>query len=183
MSLRAIGLVELNSVAAGIRAADEMLKAAEVELMMSRPVCPGRYLALVSGDTGSVNSAISVGREMGGEFLVDWFVIPHVHDSVFPAISCASRPLAMDALGVIETYSSASCIKASDAAAKAGSVELIEIRLATGLAGKSFVTMTGAVDSVKASVEAGLESLNGSGLALNSLVIPAPSRDLIPSLM
>ena len=57
-TLRAIGCLELNSIAMGMHSADEMVKAAEVALVMARPTCPGRYLVVVSGDTGAVNSAV-----------------------------------------------------------------------------------------------------------------------------
>ena len=42
MKLRTIGCVELNSIGVGIQTADEMVKAANVELVISRPPCPGR---------------------------------------------------------------------------------------------------------------------------------------------
>lgn len=182
MEYKTIGLLELNSVAKGIESADEMIKAAEVELLMARSACPGRYLAMIAGDVGAVEDSIGVGRQTAGEFLVDNFVIPNVHPSVFPALSCTTGIPEMDALGVIETYSSASCIIAADAAAKAGDVALIEIRCATGLAGKSFVTMTGDVDSVNASVNAGIEALEDEGLIMSYVVIPSPSQELYASL-
>ena len=40
----AIGLVEFNSIAVGIEAADAMLKVSEVELLMAKTVCPGKYI-------------------------------------------------------------------------------------------------------------------------------------------
>ena len=166
MDFNAIGLIELNSVVKDIEGAEEMIKAGEAELLMSRTACPCRYLAMIAGDVGAVEDSIGVGKRVAGEFLVDNFVIPNVHPSVFPALSCATSIPELDALGVIETYSSASCILAADAAAKAGDVELIEIRCATGLAGKSFVTMTGDVDSVNASVSAGIDALVQQDLEL-----------------
>ncbi|MEW6264001.1 MAG: BMC domain-containing protein [Thermodesulfobacteriota bacterium] len=178
MNFKAIGLLELSSVAVGLAAADAMIKAAAVEMIQARTACPGRYLVLVAGDTGSVQSSVQVGRQAAGEFLVDWFVIPNVHPDVFPALSCATPAPRIGALGVIETYSSASCILAADAAAKAGQVELIEIRCATGLAGKSFVTLTGDVGSVQASVEAGVAAVQDTGLVMSHVVIPALSPEL-----
>ncbi len=83
----------------------------------------------------------------------------------------------------METYSSASCVLAADAAAKAGSVMLIELRLATGLAGKSYLTLTGQVDAVRASVAAGVAAVAESGLVLNQVVIPAPHPALRPKLL
>ena len=182
MEYKAIGLIELSSVAKGVECADNMIKAASVELLMARAACPGRYLAMVAGDTGSVQSAVESGREDAGEFLVDWFVIPNVHPAVFPALSCAVPAPLTGALGIIETYSTASCIMASDAAAKAADVALAEIRCATGLAGKSFVTMTGDVGSVRAAVDAGVASILDTGLIMSHVVIPSPSREVYASL-
>ena len=175
---KAIGLVELNSVARGVYAADEMIKAAAVELIMARPVCPGRYLAMVSGDTGAVKNSVEKGREIAAELIVDWFIIPNVHPDVFPALSSATLVPQIDALGIIETYSTASCILAADTAAKAGDIDLIEIRFATGLAGKSYVSLTGDVGSVQVSVQAGVAAIEETGLVLSHVVIPSPSPEL-----
>jgi microcompartment protein CcmL/EutN len=183
MEYRAIGLIELNSVAKGVESADEMIKAADVELLMARSACPGRYLVMISGDVGSVEDSVRAGKEIAGEFLVDTFVIPNVHPAVFPALSCATQIQEIDALGIIETYSSASCITAADAAAKTAEVALIEIRCATGLAGKSFVTLTGDVGSVNAAVSAGVEVLSDQGLIQSYVVIPSPSEELYTSLV
>jgi microcompartment protein CcmL/EutN len=182
MGFKAIGLIELNSVAKGVHCADEMIKAASVELIMARPVCPGRYLALIAGDVGSVQNSVAVGRDVAGEFLVDSFIIPNVHPTIFPALSCATQILDIRALGIIETYSAASCILAADAAVKAAEVDLIEIRCATGLAGKSYVTLTGDVGSVQAAVDSGLGALEDEGLIQSHVVIPSLSRELYPNL-
>ena len=63
MKLRTIGCVELNSISTGMHVADEMVKAAEVQLVLARPTCPGRYLVIVTGDTGADDSA-SLDAEM-----------------------------------------------------------------------------------------------------------------------
>jgi len=182
MEYKAIGLVELNSVAKGVECADDMVKTADVELLMARSACPGRYLAMIAGDVGSVQNSIDVGRTTAGEFLVDTFVIPNVHPDIFAALSCATVVPEINALGIIETYSSASCITAADAAAKAADVALIEIRCATGLAGKSFVTLTGDVGSVNAAVDAGVAAVADEGMIQSHVVIPSPSKELYPNL-
>ncbi|MFH1138240.1 MAG: BMC domain-containing protein [Pseudomonadota bacterium] len=183
MEYRAVGLVELNSVAKGVQAADEMLKAANVELILARPVCPGRYLAMVVGDTGAVKSAVHAGREVAPELLVDSFVIPNIHPAVMPALGCVSTVTQIKAVGLIETYSTASCILAADAAVKAADVVLLEIRFATGLAGKSFASLTGNVGAVQAAVKAGVSVLESSGLVLAHVVIPSPHKDLHQKLL
>ena len=178
MELKAIAMLELNSIAKGVEAADEMLKASDVELVMAQPICAGKFMVLVSGDVDSVEQAAEAGKETAGEFLVDDFVIPNVHTSVFPALTATTRVQSIDSLGIIETFSVASSIMAADAAVKAADVDIIEIRCATGLGGKSFLYLTGDVSSVNSAVEAGVDVLRGTGLILSHVVIPSPSRDI-----
>ena len=39
--MTAIGVLELNSIARGFEAADDMVKTAAVDLLVAKPVCPG----------------------------------------------------------------------------------------------------------------------------------------------
>ena len=159
MTKNAIGIVELSSIASGYSTSDEMLKAANVDLLLARSICSGKYMVMVSGDVDSIERSNEVGKTVAGEFLVDDFVIPNVHESIFAAITATTRIKRIASLGVIETFSVASSIMAADAGVKAADVEIIEIRCATGLGGKSFLYLTGSVDSVEAAVEAIMKRL------------------------
>lgn len=178
MKLRTIGCVELSSIGMGIQTADEMVKAAEVELVMARTTCPGRYLVIVTGDTGAVTNSVQRGLAMAGELTVDSFIIPNVHESVIPAMNGTAEHEHINALGIIETYSAASCVLAADAAAKAGEVHLLEVRLCAGLGGKAFVIMTGEVSAVQSSVDAGAANVTEGGPVVSKIVIPSPCEDL-----
>ncbi len=178
MKLKTIACLELNSIALGMYAADIMVKASNVELVIARTTCPGRYLIVITGDTGAVQSSLQSGIVAGGDQVVDSFVLSHVHEDVIIAFSGVSDATRINALGIIETFTSAAGILAADAAAKAASVQLLEIRFAAGLAGKAFVTMTGEVSAVQAAVEAGVKGVGLSGPVLSHVVIPSPSEDL-----
>lgn len=52
-----IGMIEFNSIAKGIEASDIMMKAGEVELMRANTICPGKFIAMVSGDIAAVESS------------------------------------------------------------------------------------------------------------------------------
>ena len=56
---RAIGMIEFKTVSAGVAAADIMVKTAAVELVEAQTVCPGKYIALITGDLSSVEAAVS----------------------------------------------------------------------------------------------------------------------------
>ena len=63
----AIGMVELNSIARGIETCDYMVKAAQIQLLRSSTVCPGKYLILIGGETGDVRASMKEGMLRGGE--------------------------------------------------------------------------------------------------------------------
>ncbi|MFC2030713.1 BMC domain-containing protein [Chloroflexota bacterium] len=168
----AIALVETNSVATGILAGDTMVKKAVVDLLEARPVCPGKFLVLIGGEVGPVRESYQVGTAAAADTLVDKLLLPNVHPSVFPALMSTTPPRGDEALGIIETVTAAVCIIAADAAVKAADVQLLEIRLANGLGGKSFVLMEGTVADVEASVAAGVELVKQEGLLIRKVIIP-----------
>ncbi|MDQ7095277.1 BMC domain-containing protein [Desulfosporosinus sp. PR] len=172
--MESIGLLELNSIARGIEAADAMLKAAQVDLLEAKPVCPGKYIVMICGDVAAVQSAVDAGKNIGSVAAIDDFILPNVHPHVIKAISSSTEVSELKALGIIETFSIASLIVAADTAAKAGQVDLIEIRIGMGIGGKSFVTMTGDVSSVTSSVEAGVVLASERGMLIEKVVIPSP---------
>ncbi|MBU3191146.1 BMC domain-containing protein [Clostridium bowmanii] len=181
--LRAIGLVEFISIAKGIEAADAMLKAADVEILVSTPVCPGKYIVLVHGDVSAVESSVDAGVRIGATYVVDSFILPNVHPAVYPSITSTSITADIQALGILESFSIASMIVCADAALKAADVDAIELRLGTGVGGKSFFTLTGDVDAVKVAVEAGARNAIEKGVLVEKVVIPSPSKKLLQYLL
>lgn len=174
----AIGMIELTSIARGIKATDLMLKTAYVEVVSATPVCPGKYIAIIKGDVAAVESSVSIGAATAGEYLVDSFILPNVHPGVFPAITATSMPEGTGALGIMECFSLASMIIAADAALKAADVQALELRLGSGLGGKAYFTFTGDVAAVEAGIEAGKAIALDRGLLVETEVIPAPAERL-----
>lgn len=179
---KAIGMIEFTSISKGIYVADEMVKTSDVEIVTANSVCPGKYIAIVHGDVSSVETSVRRGVELADEFLVQSIVIPNVHPRVFPAIVGANMPRKIQALGILESYSLATMVIATDAVLKCAELDAIEIRLGTGLGGKSYFTFTGDVAAVKTGVEVGMETLGAEGMLLNAEVIPSPSKKLIQTL-
>lgn len=177
--LNAIGGVELSSVAKGLETADAMLKTSKVNLLLSRTICPGKYIVLVSGDVGDVNAAVESGSSKASHSLVDSFVIPNIHPDVFPAIEGTAVVNDLESLGVIESFSVSALIEAADAAVKAASIKLLEIRLAMALGGKAFALMTGSVAATQTAVNAGAASIGKKGLLVEKVVIPQPRKELL----
>ena len=99
-----IGLIEMGSIALGMQAADLMLKTSEVELMISRTICSGKYMTLIAGDVAAVNSAVSNAVDTIGFGVIDHFVIPNVDDKIFPAIEGKNEVKMLESIGIVEAY-------------------------------------------------------------------------------
>lgn len=174
----AIGLLEFNSIARGIEAADSMLKKAKVELLEAHPICAGKYIILITGDVDAVRSSLAEGIEISKQYLVDKLLIPNIHPQIFPALTASTQIAEIKALGVIETFSAASAIIAADIAAKTAKINLIDMRLANGMGGKSYFSLTGEVADVEAAVQASEDSIKEEGLLVESIIIPSVHSDM-----
>ena len=179
----AIGMVEFISIARGIYAADQMVKASEVEIVTAVSACPGKYIAIITGDVSSVQNSVDVGEELAEEYLVDAIVIPNVSKGIFPAIAGATMPESVQAVGIVECFSMATMIIAADAILKAAELDAIELRMGNGLGGKAYFTFTGDVAAVQTGVDAGKAMIKDKGLLVNAEVIPSPSKRLVASLL
>ena len=175
-----LGLVEVTSIGVGYRAQDAMLKAADVELLLARSICSGKYLIAVAGDVASVQASVDAGAAAAEGALIERRVVSRLHPSVFPAISMSVdlAPEQFEALGIIETFSASTIVEVADAAAKAANIKLFRIHLAMAVGGKGFVLMTGDISSVEAAVAAAAPVAGAEGMLVSAIVIPSPRREL-----
>jgi len=180
---KAIGLIELRSIARGMLTTDAILKAADVELLRAHVVCPGKYIILVAGTISHVTTAINTGQTIAPEVVVDHFILPNVHPSVFPALTATTEIDDVKAIGIVETFTLAGAIVAADTAVKAAPVQLIEIRLPFAMGGKAFTLFTGEISSVRNAVQSAVSQLKDEGVIDSFAVIPAPHKDLIEKLL
>ena len=150
---RAIGMIEIKTTPAGITAADAMVKTSEVEIVEAQTVCPGKYIAIITGDLSAVKAAVDTAVTTYEDKCIDSFVLGNPHESIIPAIYGTTQVEEISALGILETYDAASIIEAADQAAKTAIVDLIELRIAKGMCGKSYMLLTGEVSAVEASIE------------------------------
>lgn len=181
--MEAIGILESNSIAKGIEAADAVLKAADTALLYAKPVCPGKYTILFYGDVAAVSASLDAGAAVIDAHLVDSVVIPRIHPQVIQAISLSTAPDGVNAVGVMEFFSVTAAVYAADAAAKAADVTLLDVRLGVGIGGKSFAVLTGEVAAVEEAVRCGMAVGEEKGLAVTSTVIPSPRKEIFDTLL
>ncbi|MFQ5745952.1 MAG: BMC domain-containing protein [Gemmatimonadota bacterium] len=168
----ALALIDFGSVAAGIEAADAMVKRAPIDVVRAGTVQPGRYLVLIGGSVADVEEALAAGRDVGGDDVLDHVFLPNVHPAVVEAIGGGRVPDEADALGVVETTTVASAILAADAGVKGAEIRLLEVRLADGLGGKGIVLYSGFVADVETAVDIGCGAIDPPARLVRRVVIP-----------
>ena len=173
---KAIGMIEFKTTSTGVTAADAMVKTSEVEIVEAQTVCPGKYIAIITGDLSAVKAAVDTAVTTYEDKCIDSFVLGNPHESIFPAIYGTTQVEDISALGILETYDAASIIEAADQAAKTAIVDLIELRIAKGMCGKSYMMITGEVSAVEASIDRAKELVAAKGMYLDSSVIAHPDR-------
>ncbi len=175
---KAIGMIEFKTVASGITAADRMVKTAEVELLEAQVVCPGKYIALIAGNLSAVKAAVEAAENSDSENMIGKFILGNPDESIFPAIYGTSQVGQVSALGILETYDASSIIVAADTAAKTAIVQLIELRIAKGMCGKSYLLLTGEVAACEAAIAKAKNSVRETGMFLDSSVIANPDEKI-----
>jgi microcompartment protein CcmL/EutN len=169
----AVGILEFSSIAVGIVAGDAMVKAAPLGSIYAGTVHPGKYLVLVSGNTAPVEVALTVGREVGEDWIIDRLFLPDIHPAVTAALTEGGTAASLrgEAVGIVETATVATVVQAADAGVKAAQVEVSAVRLADGLGGKGYVLFSGHIADVEAAVEAARDWAEHTGQLVEARIV------------
>ena len=175
---KSIGVIELKSVPKGVEATDAALKAAGIEMVSAHPACPGKYEIILTGSISNVTAAVNHVVAKFESYVIDSSIMGRIDEQVIKALFGTQTSEKKGSLGLIETFSAASCIKAADIAVKTARVEIYDIRISRGMGGKGVIMLTGEVGDVTASVEAGAAYAKQQATLASSCVIAAPHEGL-----
>jgi len=184
----AVGIIELGSIYKGYEVQDAVLKAANVEKIVARTICSGKFFMVVRGTVADVETAIAVAGDVGGFSVVNLATIPNVDPRVFPAIAGSTvieltGQKKVGALLIIETFSVVSAIKAADLAVKEAELELIRVHVAMAVGGKGFVVMTGDIGALESAVKPAIEYCRQEGMLAGYAIIRNPHEDVLRELL
>ncbi len=175
---KAIGVIELKSVPKGVEATDSALKSAGVDVVSAHPACPGKYEIILTGSISNVTASVDHVLEKFGSYVIDSSVMGRIDEQVITALFGTQKAEKKGSLGLIETFSAATTIKAADIAVKTARVDIFDLRVSRGMGGKGVVLLTGEVGDVTAAVEAGANYAKQTGQLSSSSIIAAPHADL-----
>lgn len=185
----ALGIIELASIGKGFEVQDAILKAANVEKIIARTICSGKYFIAIRGDVADVESAVGVAIETGGYAIVNTATIPNLDPKVFPAIAGTTvyeqgaKGGHIGALLIIETFSVVSAIKAADLAVKEAELDLLRVHVAMAIGGKGFLVITGDISSLEAALQPVIAYCKEDGMLADYSLIKNPHEDVLRELI
>ena len=185
----ALGIIELASIHKGFEVQDAILKAANVEKIIARTICSGKYFIAVRGEVADVETTVAVANEIGGFSIINTTVIPNLNPKVFPAIAgnvvfdMGQQPKKIGALLILETFSVVSAIKAADLAVKEAELELLRVHVAMAIGGKGFLVMTGDISALEAAVQPAIAYCKEDGMLAGYSLIKNPHEDVLRELI
>lgn len=175
---KAIGVIELKSIPKGVEATDAALKSAGVDMVSAHPSCPGKYEIILTGSISNVTASVDHVLSKFEGYVIDSSIMGRIDEQVIKALFGTQKTEKKGSLGLIETFSAATTIKAADIAVKTARVEIFDLRVSRGMGGKGVVMLTGEVGDVTAAVEAGSAYAQGQGMLSSNSIIAAPHADL-----
>jgi microcompartment protein CcmL/EutN len=173
----ALGLIEIDGVPRAMRAQDAAQKRADVEILASAPVTPGKIILILAGRVANVEESLAAADAVAGAMRIDILFLPGVHPSVVSAVRGARELAAAEALVVCELTTVAATLASLDAALKATPVRVGRLHLASGFGGRGFYTLLGSLADLEAAARAVQEA---AGERLRDLeIIAAPHEGLL----
>lgn len=177
----ALGMIEYNSVARGIRSVDAIVKKAPVSIFRSHTISPGKYVTLFAGEVANVDESLNAGIEVAKDCVVNHIFIPYLHRDLVPVLQGKIDRPPLDAIAIFESLSVCSCVEAADKALKTAPVKLVEFQLGQGLGGKGYFILTGALSDLEASSEVVQSYMAEDGMLAGVEIVPAPHMEMVDS--
>jgi microcompartment protein CcmL/EutN len=174
----ALAMIEVGDLPRGLVALDALAKEAPVTVIAAGSIQNGNWLIAFEGGVEPVEMSFERATRAASGVLVDTVLLPNAEPRILPALldGTAAVPAAGDTLGVLQTATSPTLLRAIDAALKGADVELVELRVAEGLAGRGLATVWGALTDVQAAIELATEAF-GRGCAAGCSTAVIPNAD------
>lgn len=185
-SEKAIGFIETVGMVPALYGADNMLKAAGVQLVAYENIGSTLVTVMVKGDVGAVQASVEAGATAAASIgqLTASNVIPcptkRIGDiaslySIENEVAEEERP---HAIGLVETFGIVFAIQAADAMDKAAAIDMIGFENVAS--GYISILVQGDVAACQSAVEAGVKAVERMEAEVySSIVIPTPHPDLI----
>ena len=155
MSGEPLALIELNSVASGLRCIDVMVKKAPISILEANLIEPGHFLILFTGELACVEESYREALEYypspQGKVLIST-----VHDGVMWGLRndyMQKTADEYDCLGVLEAKTISDTLLCCDRTLKEAYVDIVGLRVTGGLGGRGYFVLSGAQHDIEVAID------------------------------
>lgn len=143
----ALLLIEFKNITTAFYILNELTENFNLEVVVSKPLCPGRYILVFSGGLGEISEAETCIKEEKKDpkhSNISIRVIGSVEEGIVGKINSPIKyPGIIRGLGILEMVNSVEIIRAADILYKNGDIEIISIKIGLGLGAKGIVLIEG----------------------------------------
>lgn len=175
---RSIASFEFKSISKGIEVTDEMVKLADVNIFYFRVICPGRLLVILGGEEDAIKTVFNKGNESGKREILDSQIISAAHNNLIQALTSRLVMKVNGAVGIVETMSISSGLKALDSTLKGGNLNLVKLQIASGISGRLVYTVSGDLSDVEQGIRIGEETIETKKI-INTSIIRSPDNMIL----
>ena len=177
-----VGLIEFKKIPKGVLALDKIVKNSDVQIIMARLICPGRYLIFFSGKLEDINNSINCVKDSFSKTEFKYKIVTNIREEILRKIN---RVIEFEndvkAIGIVETKDTVSVFKVSDFILKEFEIDLKSIKINIGTGGKGVVFFTGNIAALKG-IEGAFFDEKWSKLILAYEMVQAPDAETIKHL-
>lgn len=174
-------LVESKNITTAFYVLNELSENTNLDVVMSKPLCPGRYMLILKGSLGEVKEAKGIiGRikEEPSHIHTSTRVIGYIEDYIIDSINRPlNYPTHLRGLAILEVNNSIDAIKSADKIYKNGDIIILSIKVGLGLGAKGIIVAEGR----EADLQNGLRIIDkelGSRLISSQIISPPDKRFL-----
>jgi microcompartment protein CcmL/EutN len=175
-------MLDIGDIPVGLRVLDALAKEAEVTVGAAGTIQRGHYLILFGGEVEPVEMSFVRAKGVVGPSLEDAVMLPHAEERIVPSMmqGLIRWPAVGDTLGVVQTGSPPTMLRAVDAALKGAEVQLVELRVADGLGGKAIATLWGELFDVEAAIAQATDAMaRGNAARGSTTIIPRADETVV----
>lgn len=155
LDLPALAAVEVDSIARALVVVDTLVKRAQVTLVRTDPVTPGKMLIVFCGREEEAKESLEAAKNEASDRLCDSLLLPSAHPMLLRALDDELGSTLEGSLGILEFRTACATLLAADAALKCANIQPLALHLCKGIGGKGYFVFEGEQDAVEAALEAG----------------------------
>lgn len=172
---RALGMVEFSTVIKGIEAMDNMIKTANVRILQSHTLCPGRYILLIQGELSAVKASMSYCDTHYTSYIRKKFVLGNPHDQLIHVLGNNKVDIPKEAaMGMLETNNIPAVLKSADECVKSAEVRIVKLMLGQHIGGKGVLVIAGEVAGVEEAIQHACIICEEEKSIVDFTIIPRP---------